>query len=359
MISEYTIQKVRDTALIEEVIGRFIELKKKGSQYQAISPFNPGEKTASFFVHPGKQFFKCFSSGQGGDVIKFLMATQNMPFNDAIEWLANHYGIEVTYEGNTQSEEKLEELDAIKKVLEGTARHFQKHLHEVIQNETHPVADLLRRRNLTKDDLLEWGIGLAPDEWRFITDKVTPQGLLTAAIKAGVCDRKEDRNFDFYRNRLIIPIHDSRGQVISFGARALGDEKPKYMNGKESPVYLKDRTLFGLHRAARAIGKQGMVYITEGYFDVISLHRAGVENTVATCGTALTSSHAKMLRRYTQSASILMDGDSAGQKAALKAVPVLLQAGFIVKMATLPGGLDPDEWICQLEEQQQPEPITT
>lgn len=354
MISDTTIQQVFQSSDIVEVIGDFLELKRTGANYKAKSPFTE-EKTPSFVVSPAKQIFKDFSTGIGGGVIKFLEEHKNMTFPEAIEYLAQKYNIEIRKEGKEMSPEKVDNIATMKKVAKAAAAQYAKQLKDLDVN-SDVTLELHENRVLSGDAIYQWQIGYAPKSWSFIKDLVTPKGLFYPAQDLGLVASKNDKNYDVLRNRIIFPIHDHRGEIVAFGGRAMGDEQPKYLNSPNSDIYNKSRVLYGLHFAQHAIRKAGFVYLTEGYYDVISMHESNCENTVATCGTGFTDLHAKLLRHYTDRVVILYDGDEPGQKAAKNAIPVLLKAGFQIEVATLPDNKDPDDFAREFRTQTQEEP---
>lgn len=344
MIAESTIQDVYQTASIVEVIGQFISLKKSGSNYCGSSPFVE-EKTPSFMVSPTKQIFKCFSSGIGGNVTKYLMEAEKMSFPEAIKWLAAKYNITVEEDGKQLSEEQKDHKTELQNVIRATANAF---VNQLKLNKE--AADYCEKRGLTKDDLIQWQIGYAPDDYKFLYNTVVQKGVLQPTLELGLCRKKENNTYDFFRHRIMFPIHNHVGQLVAFGGRALSpEEKAKYINSTESKLYNKSNVLYGLNFAQKAISQDGKVFLTEGFLDVIAMHRAGITNTVATCGTALTPFQAKLLKRYCSHVVLLYDGDAPGQKAILKALPILLKAGFKVEQCTLPNGQDPDDLINTLE----------
>lgn len=353
MISDATIQQVFQSTDIVEVIGDFVELKKTGANWKGKSPFTD-EKTPSFVVSPAKQIFKDFSTGIGGGAVKFLEEFKKMNFPEAIEYLANKYNIEVRKNEKEVSPEKANNIAQLKLVAKAAAKQYAEQLRK-LPVEHNVVTELHKNRILSSDAILQWGIGYAPDSLDFMKNLVTPKGYFYPASDLGLISTKGDKNFDTLRNRIIFPIHDHRGEIIAFGGRAVGDVQPKYLNSPDSDIYNKSRVLYGLYFAQTAIRSQGFAYLTEGYYDVISMHESDCENTVATCGTSLTLYHAKLLKRYTDKVVVLYDGDDPGIKAARKSVPILLQAGLQVEIATLPDKQDPDDFArayrTQLHEQ--------
>lgn len=343
MISETTIQQVFQAADVVEVIGDFVELKRAGANLKGKSPFTE-EKTPSFIVSPAKQIFKDFSTGIGGGVVKFLMEHKKWSYPETIEYLANKYNIEIRKDGKEISEEKKDHIASMKRVAIAAAKKYASTLAE-LPVEHNVVTELHNKRVLSADAILQWELGYAPEGGKFMKDIIIPKGLFNEAVDLGLVNSSNGSNYDGFQNRIIFPIHDQRGEIVAFGGRLMGEEKfAKYLNSPDSDIYDKSRILYGLHFAQKAIREKGFVYLTEGYFDVISMHESGCENTVATCGTGLTPFHAKLLRRYTDRVILLYDGDGPGQKASTRAIPILLKAGFQVEVATLPDNKDPDDF---------------
>jgi DNA primase len=348
MISQACIQKILETALVEEVIGDDLELKKAGSNYSALSPFS-NEKSPSFMVSPAKQIWKCFSSGKGGNnAAGFLMEYKNMTYPEALKTLADRYNIELEFEDIPEkSDEKKEFESRCEKVLQYANNSFMKFLAMGAEDKIPALKYLTVTRGLSEETLIEWQIGFAPDAWQSLTQNFIDKGYYAEAEHLGLTKSSKGNNYDFYRNRIIFPIHDHTAKLVGFGGRALDpDEKAKYMNSKESDFYSKMTILYGLHRAIKAIKDEGKVYLTEGYTDVIAMHQAGIKNTVATCGTSLTVEHARLLSRFTNHVVLLRDGDEAGQKAAARDLNNLMKKGFRVEVCTLPAGEDPDS-LCR------------
>jgi DNA primase len=335
MISEHTIQKVRDLD-IEEVVGRYVSLKK----HQACCPFH-NEKTPSFHVNPKRGIYKCFGCGESGDAIRFVQQIKRLTFTEAIEQLAAEHGIEVEYtvqEDPQARQERKNELDQAKEILTWAHQFYREQL-----KANSSAFAYLQERGIGPEIIEEWQLGFAPDDWRSITTTIVNKGWYTVAHKLGLVQTKDSSNYDAFRKRIIIPIHDKFGQLIGFGGRALGDEKPKYLNPNENFLYAKAQTLFGMDRAAQAITAKNRAILVEGYFDVISMHTGGVENVVATCGTAAGEMQLKLLRRYATNLTVMYDGDAAGQKAAEKVILMALQLGFDVFTVDLQGQ-DPDQF---------------
>ncbi|MDX5426651.1 MAG: DNA primase [Bacteroidota bacterium] len=355
MIAESSIQQVFETADIVEVIQRCgIELKKSGSNWMGLSPFNK-ERTPSFSVSPSKQIFKCFSSGNGGNVVTFLMTYKGLSFPEAIKELAQMYHLQLEYSGEEISEDKKELRLRLQEVLEYARIKWKTYLREAPPEQSDFLIELHGKRKLSRSTLDKWEIGFAPDSWDFLKSELVPKGRYGEAKQLGILNEHTGKTFDVFRNRIIFPIRNHVGNLVGFGGRAMADQGPKYLNSSDSDLYNKSKVLYGLHFAGPAIRKMGFVNITEGYFDVISMHQAGLENTVATCGTSLSPSHAKLLKRYTSRARLMFDGDAAGQKAMERTLPILLREGFKIELTLLPDNQDPDDLCRSFAEYEEPE----
>lgn len=331
-------EEVLRHADIVEVVSEYLPLKKKGSNYWALSPFKP-EKTPSFAVSPSKQIFKCFASGKGGDVIRFVMEMEGLSYTEALHKLAQKYNIpipESSKQGSFTSKEKQRYLA----LYEEATRFYQKHL------AGSPAQAYLERRGISPAMIEAFRLGYAPSEGTALTRHLLQLGYTESTlITAGLSARSESggRLYDRFRGRVIFPIQDEGGAVIAFAGRSLGNELPKYLNSPDTPFYQKSEILYGLHQARSTLRKDAHALIVEGYMDVISLHQAGFPQAVATCGTALTPDHLQRLRRYTRKLTLLYDSDDAGQAAAERAIFQALAAGFFVDIATIDNAKDPDE----------------
>jgi DNA primase len=334
MLSLKTIDDIRELP-IEQVLQKYVQLKRSGSSYKGCCPLH-GEKTPSFMVNPVKNIFKCFGCGAGGDAIEFVMLHNNFPFMEACKEIASDNGIQIEEkEVKGKTEEQLKEEDVMLQLLQLAQVEYRKSL------DLPTVKYLVEQRKLTRETIIEWQLGLCND-WKTFTAKAISSGHFAIAEKAGLVRSKDGNNYDIFHHRITVPIHDRRGQVIGFGGRITKGEGPKYLNSPDSSVYNKSKTLFGLHKAIKNFKHHGMAVLVEGYFDVIKLHQVGWNNTVASCGTALTEQHAKMLKRYTDTVLILRDGDKAGLAAIKKDIPILAAQQFIIYVANLPEGEDPD-----------------
>jgi DNA primase catalytic core len=346
MISDRSIDELREKIDIVEVIQKSMELKKKGATWSGCCPFH-GEKTPSFSVSPVKQIFKCFGCGVGGDAISFVMKHENIEFIPALRKLASQYNFEFEeFEETPEEKEAATKKADLWKINAAAARHFQERLFD--QLITHWSADmLLDGRKYHPETILEFGIGYSPKAQRDLCEIVTNKGLYFSAEELGLVKTGETGStYDVFRDRVMFPIHNEQGLVVGFGGRKPTDDKdkdnPKYINSKESILYKKDRVLYGLFQAKKHIREAGFIVIVEGYTDVISMHQAGIQNTVAACGTALTPNHAKLIKRYTNKVILMADGDDAGQKANFKAVDILIAQDLQVFICPLPEEEDPD-----------------
>lgn len=344
MISHITIDQVRQLSIVD-VVARYVDLKKAGANYRARSPFT-NEKSPSFYVVPAKQIFKCFSSGKGGDGIRFVMEKEGIGYIDAIKSLSSQFNIDVKYESNGQAPGHYEEVEFLYQTNEAAANAYAKELLSV--DSQHPAfMELMNKRRFTLDTLLQWQIGYAPGEvtgeytpakWNFLTKSLTSNGHYLQGIDLGLIKTTNEINYDAFRNRITFPIVDHHGRTVGFGARALQADQynAKYLNSPNSKTFDKSKILFGLHYAAHAIRKQGFANLMEGYTDVISFHQAGQMNSVGTCGTALTDGHCKLLHAYTNKVLLIYDPDEAGQTACLRSVDLLLKFGFEVAVLPMP-----------------------
>ena len=346
MISRATIDKIYQTAIIEEVVGDFVHLKRSGSAYKGLSPF-ANEKTPSFFVVPAKGIYKDFSSGKGGNVVDFLMQHEKLSYPEALRWLAAKYQIDI--EEDKQSDEQLQEKserEQLSVVTEFAARYFQQQLLEGEEGRAIGLS-YFHERGFRDDIIQKFQLGYCPDKWDAMTQAALEQQYqLPYLVKAGLTRERDGKVYDFFRGRVMFPIHNISGKVIAFGGRTLKAEKDiaKYFNSPESELYLKSNVLYGMHLAKNSIVKHDMCYLVEGYTDVVSMHQAGVENVVASSGTSLTEGQIRLIRRYTPNITILYDGDSAGIKASFRGIDMILKEGMNVRVLLFPDGDDPDSF---------------
>ena len=324
---------------IVDVVSDYVTLTPKGGSYWGLCPFH-GEKTPSFHVLPDRQLYHCFGCGKGGGVISFIMDVENLPFPDAVRLLAKRAGMEVPEEnldeGSRRKRGRLLELN------KEAARFFHSQLHSPQGAEG---LAYLQKRGLTRGVMTRFGLGFAPDSWDSLLLAMTQKGFSKGDLLAVglVVSNKKGGFYDRFRNRVMFPIIDLRGDVIGFGGRVLGAGTPKYLNSPDSPVFNKSRNLFALNLAKNT--KQGHLILTEGYMDTISLHQAGFDCAVASLGTSLTGDHAKLLSRFAKEVILCYDGDTAGIRAADRAIPMLERTGLKVRVLRVTGAKDPDEYI--------------
>ncbi len=341
MLSQNTIELVR-SANIFDVVSKYVTLKRTGSNFTACCPFHD-EKSPSFSVSPIKGFFKCFGCGKSGDGIAFVMEKERMQFFEACEKIATMLGIFIEYQDVDVAEIKKlkDEKEELFQVLDWATNKFRDAL-----KTNDEAREYFLNRHFTEETILDWKIGYAPEKFRFITDLLLESGKSINAIKAGLMVSKENRNHDFFSGRIMIPIEDNNGRVIGFGGRIFKKEitGPKYLNSSENLVYNKSKVLFGLSRAANHIRKQNVSILCEGYTDVIRLHEIGLPVAVASCGTALTADHVKLLKKYSTNIILARDPDKAGQTAIVKDLELLIPEGFNTHVISFPDGQDPDDY---------------
>ncbi|HQQ98307.1 MAG TPA: DNA primase [Cyclobacteriaceae bacterium] len=347
MISRETIDEVKNRIDIVDVISDFVSLKRSGQNYKALSPFN-NEKSASFFVVPGKGIFKDFSSGKGGDAITFVMEHEGMSYTEAIRFLAKKYGVEI--KENAQSDEQREqqsEREGLYILMNYAKDYYKENLTQTEEGRGIGLS-YFHERGFNDRTIQKFELGFALDGWNNLSDKAIKDNYNKELLeKAGLVVKNEDgRTYDRFRGRVIFPVHNLTGKVIAFGARMLGKEKnqPKYINSPETEIYHKSQVLYGLYQAKNSIRQHDNCILVEGYTDVISMHQADVENVVASSGTALTEDQIKLIRRFTENVTVLFDGDSAGIKAALRGIDLILKGGLNVRVVLLPDQEDPDSY---------------
>jgi DNA primase len=347
LITRETIDKVFETARVEEVIGDFVQLKRAGSNYKGLSPFSD-ERSPSFMVSPVKQIWKDFSSGKGGSVVTFLMEHEHFTYPEAIRFLANKYNIEIE-ETETSQEDKKEanEKESMYLVSEFAKTYF----HETLLNSEEGKAiglSYFKERGFTNETIAKFGLGYSPETWDAFTKEALAKGYqLDYLDKVGLTIVREDgKHFDRFKGRVMFPIQSLSGRNLGFGGRILNNDKKaaKYLNSPESDIYHKSKVLYGIFHAKQAIAKQNNCYLVEGYTDVIQLHQAGIENVVASSGTALTPDQIRLINRLTKNITVLFDGDAAGLRASVRGIDLILEEGMNVKVCTFPDGDDPDSF---------------
>ncbi len=348
MISKETINKIYDAVDIIDVIGDFVSLKKSGSNYKALSPF-VDEKSPSFMVSSQKQIFKDFSSGKGGDAVKFIMEHEGFSYPEALRYLAQKYGIEIEEDYvPSESKEQKDDRESLFIVLNYAKNYFTDNLFETDEGQSIGLS-YFRERGYTDKTIRDFGLGYALDSWDALYKKATQnQYSVDLLNKAGLIVQKEEENkvFDRFRGRVIFPIHNQSGKSIGFGARILKVDKkaPKYLNSPETEVYNKSKVLYGFYQSKNEIRNKDFCYLVEGYTDVITLHQAGIQNVVASSGTALTQDQIKLIKRFTQNITVLYDGDDAGVRASMRGIDLILEQGLNVKVVLIPDGEDPDSF---------------
>ncbi len=346
MIKPETIQKIFDAARIDEVIGDFVTLKKRGVNYVGLCPFH-NEKTPSFTVSPAKGIFKCFGCGKAGNSVKFIMEHEHYSYPEALKFLAKKYGIEVE-ETELTSEEKqqMDERDGMFALNTFISDYFLKQLFDGEEGKAIGLS-YFKERDFLESTIRKFQLGYAPDEWEAYSKHAIANGYSKdVLVKTGLSIDKGNRLIDRFRGRVIFPIHNLTGKVIGFGGRILSSEKStaKYVNSPESDIYNKSKSLYGIFFARNAIVKQNNCYLVEGYTDVISLHQSGIENVVASSGTSLTVDQIKLIKRFTPNITILYDGDAAGIKASFRGIDLILYQGMNVRIVLFPEGEDPDSF---------------
>ena len=348
MISPESIREVQNVAKIEEVIGDFITVRKKGSNYVALCPFH-NDKNPSMHINPAMGIYKCFVCDAGGDSIKFVMEYEKISYPEAIRYLAAKYQIQLV-ETAQQTPEDISaqnEKERLFHVNLFAAKYFREQLWNTEYGKAVGLG-YLKERGISEAMIEKFELGYHPDDWDSFSKTATANGYeQELLLKLGLCKQTEQgRFFDFFKGRLMFPIHNQTGKIAGFGGRILvkSDHKSKYFNSPESDIYHKSDILYGFYFAKRAIRKEDAVYLVEGYTDVISMHQIGIENVVASSGTALTEGQIKLIATQTKNIIVLYDGDEAGINASLRGVDLILAAGLHLKVITLPENEDPDSF---------------
>jgi len=348
MISPNTIQQITSRIDIIDIVGEFVKLKKRGTNYLGNCPFH-NEKSPSFTVSPVKEIYKCFGCGKSGNSITFLMEHEKYSYVEALRWLAARYNIEIE-ETETSPEQKIlvQTSDSLYAINHFAQKFFSTQLLDSEEGKNIALS-YLQERGFRKEIIEKFQIGYNPDSRTALTEAlIANQFNPTLLPKTGlVSNRNGDELVDNYRGRIIFPIHGNTGKVIGFGARVIGksDRGPKYINTPENEVYSKSKILYGSYFARMAIDKADECLLVEGYTDVVSLHQAGIENVVASGGTSLTTEQLRLIKKYTQNLTIIYDGDSAGVKAALRGLDMALEEGLNVRLVLIPDNEDPDSYV--------------
>lgn len=346
MISKATIDTVFETARVEEVIGDFVQLKRAGSNFKGLSPFSD-ERSPSFMVSPVKQIWKDFSSGKGGNSVAFLMEHEHFTYPEAIRYLAKKYNIEI--EETVQTDEEKANTD-VRESMYLVSEFAQKYFHNTLLNTEEGKAigySYFKERGFTNETIKKFALGYSPETWDAFTKEALGKGYkLEFLERTGLTIPKDDRPFDRFKGRVMFPIQSMSGRILGFGGRILTNDKKaaKYLNSPESDIYHKSKVLYGIFQAKQAIAKQNNCFLVEGYTDVIQFNQAGIENVVASSGTALTPDQIRLINRLTKNITVLFDGDAAGLRASIRGIDLILEEGMNVKVCAFPDGEDPDSF---------------
>ena len=349
MIDQATIDKILDAAQIVDVVSEFVTLRKRGVNYIGLCPFH-NEKTPSFSVSPSKGLCKCFSCGKGGNVVHFIMEHEQLSYYEALKWLARKYNIEVKERELTDEEKQAHSLrESLFVVNQFAADYFQNILYNNIDGQRIGMT-YLRGRGFRDDIIKKFQLGYSTDSHDALAKEALQKGYKEEyLVKTGLCYRKEDGSLrDRFWGRVIFPVHTLSGKIVAFGGRVLSaatkNVQMKYVNSPESEIYHKSHELYGIYFAKQSIVRQDRCFLVEGYTDVISMHQSGIENVVASSGTALTSDQIRLIHRFTNNITVLYDGDGAGIKASIRGIDMLLEEGMNIKVCLLPDGDDPDSF---------------
>jgi len=345
MISKSTIDTVFETARVEEVIGDFVQLKRAGSNFKGLSPFSD-ERSPSFMVSPVKQIWKDFSSGKGGNAVAFLMEHEHFTYPEAIRYLAKKYNIEI--EETEQTAEEKANTD-VRESMYLVSEFAQKYFHDTLLNSEEGKAiglSYFKERGFTNETIKKFGLGYSPETWDAFSKEALGKGYKLEFLESTGLTINKERLIDRFRGRVMFPIHSMSGRVLGFGGRILTNDKKaaKYLNSPESDIYHKSKVLYGIFMAKQAIAKQNNCYLVEGYTDVIQFNQSGIENVVASSGTALTPDQIRLINRLTKNITVLFDGDAAGLRASVRGIDLILEEGMNVKVCTFPDGEDPDSF---------------
>jgi DNA primase len=347
VISQNTIQQILSRIDIIDVIGGFVKLKKRGTNYLGLCPFH-NERTPSFTVSPSKEIYKCFGCGKSGNTISFLMEHEKYSYVDSLRWLANRYGIEIEETFATDEQrQQMQVADSLYIINNFAQQFFTKTLFETEEGRDIGLS-YLKERGFREDIIKKFQLGYNPEARdSFTKAAIAGQYNTEFLLKTGLVVNRNDQLMDNYRGRIIFPVHNHSGKVLGFGARILktNDKAPKYINTPENEIYVKSKILYGSYFARQAIDKADECLLVEGYTDVISLHQSGIENVVASGGTSLTQDQLRLIRKYTNNLTIVYDGDAAGVKAALRGLDLALEEGLNVKLVLIPDKEDPDSYV--------------
>ncbi len=346
MISKATIDTVFETARVEEVIGDFVQLKRAGSNFKGLSPFSD-ERSPSFMVSPVKQIWKDFSSGKGGNSVAFLMEHEHFTYPEAIRYLAKKYNIEI--EETVQTDEEKANTD-VRESMYLVSEYAQKYFHDTLLNSDEGKAigySYFKERGFTNETIKKFSLGYSPETWDAFSQDALGKGYKLEFLEStGFTIVKEEKLIDRFRGRVMFPIQSMSGRILGFGGRILSNDKKaaKYLNSPESDIYHKSKVLYGIFHAKQAIAKQNNCFLVEGYTDVIQFNQVGIENVVASSGTALTPDQIRLINRLTKNITVLFDGDAAGLRASIRGIDLILEEGMNVKVCAFPDGEDPDSF---------------
>ncbi len=348
MIKQESIDKILDAARIEEVVGDFVDLKKRGTSLIGLCPFH-NEKTPSFNVSVSKGIFKCFGCGVGGDAVHFVMEHEKYSYPEALRYLADKYHIEIDEtERSAESMLAQDRRESLLIVTNWAAKFFREVMWDSEEGQSIGL-NYFKERGYRDDIIRKFELGYSPEGWTALYEQAKAEGYREEYLEeTGLIVKKDDdKAYDRFRGRVMFPIHNLTGKVLGFGGRTLKSDKktPKYVNSPESDIYHKSNVLYGLYYAKKPILEADNCYLVEGYADVISMHQAGVENVVSSSGTSLTQGQIRLIARYTKHVTILYDGDAAGIKASLRGTDMLLEEGLNVKVLLFPEGNDPDSYV--------------
>ena len=346
MISKATIDTVFETARVEEVVGDFVQLKRAGSNFKGLSPFSD-ERSPSFMVSPAKGIWKDFSTGKGGNSVKFLMEHSHFTYPEAIRFLAKKYNIEI--EETEQTDEEKANTD-VRESMYLVSEFAKDYFHNTLLHSEEGKAiglSYFKERGFTGETIKKFSLGYSPEAWDAFTKEALGKGYKLEFLEStGLTIPKDDRPFDRFKGRVMFPIQSMSGRVLGFGGRILTNDKKaaKYLNSPESDIYHKSKVLYGIFQAKQAIAKQNNCFLVEGYTDVIQFNQAGIENVVASSGTALTPDQIRLINRLTKNITVLFDGDAAGLRASIRGIDLILEEGMNVKVCAFPNGEDPDSF---------------
>ncbi|RTY90479.1 DNA primase [Flavobacterium sp. GSP27] len=346
MITKATIDTVFETARVEEVIGDFVQLKRAGSNFKGLSPFSE-ERSPSFMVSPAKGIWKDFSSGKGGNSVAFLMEHSHFTYPEAIRYLAKKYNIEIEETEQTDQEKAITDVRESMYLVSEFAKSY---FHNTLFNSEEGKAigySYFKERGFTADTIKKFSLGYSPESWDAFTKEALGKGYKLEFLEnTGLTIPRDDRPFDRFKGRVMFPIESMSGRVLGFGGRILTNDKKaaKYLNSPESEIYHKSKVLYGIFQAKQSIAKLNNCYLVEGYTDVIQFNQSGIENVVASSGTALTPDQIRLINRLTKNITVLFDGDAAGLRASVRGIDLILEEGMNVKVCTFPDGEDPDSF---------------